>query len=453
MKQGMSLGRSVAATAALAAPMVGRGVLSISTLTVDTIMVGWLPDSSQALTVMGYAAVVVAGLYVVVEGLAVGISALTAKAAGARDEDAVGARASETIALSSIAWLIVLLAGGLGASTFVAWLGGQGGEPAHAAEYLRPRFIFALADFLLLGGFAWLRGTGDTRTPLLASLVATAANPVFSYPLMFGWGSTPGLGLAGAAYGTGIAQILGLLYVAFRLRRNRYRSYLLRPRPPKRRHGLALLAIGGPSVLNVLLVQAYGVGQIAMLARLDAIAVAATAVGRPVLMLGVVAGGGVARATMLTVSRQVGARSERAHQMRTAGLILAFASLSVVGLAVAASASHLPGIFGVPPNSPLARLATLRLWLVAPSLPLFAVAIVMQASLAALGRPRASLLLNLTGTATQLFASYALGYWLGWGAAGVWLGGPTGYLLRAAAAWQLHRRLTLTRIAAYPAKF
>ncbi|HBQ12660.1 MAG TPA: hypothetical protein DEF51_16455, partial [Myxococcales bacterium] len=123
MKQGMSLGRSVAATAALAAPMVGRGVLSISTLTVDTIMVGWLPDSSQALTVMGYAAVVVAGLYVVVEGLAVGISALTAKAAGARDEDAVGARASETIALSSIAWLIVLLAGGLGASTFVAWLG------------------------------------------------------------------------------------------------------------------------------------------------------------------------------------------------------------------------------------------------------------------------------------------------------------------------------------------
>ena len=143
--------------------------------------------------------------------LAYGTTAVVARRLGAGDAPgAVGA------GMDGI-WLAVLL-GGL-ATAVVALLaepmagafGATDAAVGQAVTYLRVSALGLPGMVVVLAATGVLRGLQDTRTPLVVSVLGFTANGVLSFLLVH----PAGMGIAGAAWGTVIAQTaMGLTLVA-----------------------------------------------------------------------------------------------------------------------------------------------------------------------------------------------------------------------------------------------
>jgi len=61
-----------------------------------------------------------------------------------------------------------------------------------------------------------LQGTGDTKTPMYAMIVVNLLHILIAYPLIYGRWGLPALGVQGAAIAVGIAEAVGMCYLAIR---------------------------------------------------------------------------------------------------------------------------------------------------------------------------------------------------------------------------------------------
>lgn len=84
---------------------------------------------------------------------------------------------------------------------------------APASVYLRTRALAFPTVVLLTVAEGAFRGSGDTRSPVLAGLVAGAANVILDPFLMF----RRGMGMRGAAAATAIAQVCACAFALYRL--------------------------------------------------------------------------------------------------------------------------------------------------------------------------------------------------------------------------------------------
>src|SRR5690606_76527 len=80
---------------------------------------------------------------------------------------------------------------------------------AIGVDYLRVTMGTVVVLTLSLLGGGVLRGVGDSRTPMLITLVSNVINVVVSYGLIFGALGMPKLGAVGSAWGTFVARALG----------------------------------------------------------------------------------------------------------------------------------------------------------------------------------------------------------------------------------------------------
>lgn len=124
-------------------------------------------------------------------------------------EDSRDAAISAALVLALCVGLLQLAFFALFAPRMVSAMGAGVGSPMRptALSYLRVRALGMPAATLWLCSNGVFRGLGDTRTPLvwalLFSLLNALLDPLFIFPL--------GLGAAGAAAGTGLAQSIALV--------------------------------------------------------------------------------------------------------------------------------------------------------------------------------------------------------------------------------------------------
>lgn len=123
-----------------------------------------------------------------------------------------------------------------------------------AVVYLRLALLGAVPLLLMLAATGVLRGLQDTRTPLVVAVAANLVNVVLNLVLVYGVGSWEGLGLAGSALGTLLAQLgaaAALVWVV--LRAARVERAAMRPDGPGiLRAGRA----GVPLIVRTLLLRA-----------------------------------------------------------------------------------------------------------------------------------------------------------------------------------------------------
>ena len=132
------------------------------------------------------------------------------------------------------------------------------GPGSHVAElavtYLRIALLGTVPLLLMLAATGVLRGLQDTRTPLVVAVVGNLANIVFNVVLVYGVGPIDGLGIAGSALGTLLAQLGSagaLVWVV--VRGARRESASLRPDLPGiRQAGRA----GVPLIMRTLMLRA-----------------------------------------------------------------------------------------------------------------------------------------------------------------------------------------------------
>ncbi|MBK8590403.1 MAG: MATE family efflux transporter [Sandaracinaceae bacterium] len=413
----------------LALPVIGLNLLNVTALIVDAVMCGNLPNGEEALMALGFAGQISFLMIVIMMGVTVGAVALVARAHGARARDRVQHLLQQSVQLTLI---VGVVAGALGVAITRPLLdvsATPAGEDA-AYTYLAPLMAATVIGYLNILFGAVLRGVGNTRLALLTAVVVNLLNVLLNTVLIFGMGPIPSLGLAGAAWGTILAQLVGVLLTVYLLRRGAEPALELRPswgahgpagqgtlprgRARRARHDDREL---GP------------VRDHRALGRAEPLAVAAHGIGMRLQSLAFVPGLSISQATGALVGQSLGAGDvPRVRQVVRASSWLAAGVLSAMGVMIILFAAPLIALFGAHPGSVLGDLTYTWMWLLALGMPLVGAHFAFVGLFQGSGATNTGLAINaLTVFFFQIPLSLLLGPMLGWGPLGIWIAFPASY--------------------------
>ncbi|MDW6061273.1 MATE family efflux transporter [Streptomyces sp. FXJ1.4098] len=209
---------------ALALPAFGALVAEPLFVMVDSAIVGHL--GTPQLAGLGVAAALLTTAVNIFIFLAYATTAAVARRVGAGDLAGALRQGLDGI------WLALLLGGAVIAVTLptapelVGLFGASGTATPHAITYLRISSLGIPAMLVVLAATGVLRGLQDTRTPLYVAIGGFIANGALNAALVYG----AGLGIAGSAWGTVIAQCaMAAVYLAVVVRGARRHGATLRP--------------------------------------------------------------------------------------------------------------------------------------------------------------------------------------------------------------------------------
>jgi multidrug resistance protein, MATE family len=193
----------------LAWPVIGENMLQTLLGVVDTLLVAQL--GAAAIAGVGTGLQLTFFLISALSAVTIGASILVAHAAGARD-----GQGANRLARQSLLWGVAIsvplsiaavalgdpLIGVFGVTPEVAEIG---------AGFWRIVAGGSVLLMLMLTCSAILRGLGDSRTPMLATLLANVVNAVAAYGLIFGAWGLPALGTDGSAWASNLGRLVGAI--------------------------------------------------------------------------------------------------------------------------------------------------------------------------------------------------------------------------------------------------
>ncbi|MBX0288971.1 MATE family efflux transporter [Hymenobacter sp. HSC-4F20] len=367
-------------------------------------------------------------------GLTMGITPLVAAADGRRDVPALGRLLVNGVWLSAGAGVVLALCG-LVVPPLLPYLNQPAEVVALAAPWVRVMFLSLLPLMLFQGFKQFAEGLGLTRQAMLLSVQANVLNAVLCYGLVFGRLGLPELGMMGAAWATLVARVLmaGLM-AGYVLRARRLLPYreaaarTLRPDAPGLRR---LTGLGAPIGVQMMFEMGAFSFSAIMIGWLGATDLAAHQIAINVASVTYMAASGIAAAATIRVGKHRGLQD--AHGARQAGLaayLLTFLFMSLMGVLLVLGRHTIPLYYNHDP-AVVAQAASLLLIAAA-----FQVSDGLQ--VVGLGALRGledvkvpSVVALLAYWAAALPLGYVLGFHLGWGATGVWVGLLTGLTLVA----------------------
>ncbi|MFB6890131.1 MATE family efflux transporter [Kitasatospora sp. NPDC056327] len=284
---------------ALAVPAFGALVAEPLFLMADSAIVGHLGTAQLAGVGVASAALTTAtGVFVF---LAYATTAAVARRIGAGDRRAAIQQGIDGI------WLALALSAGVVALTVLLApqvAGALGASPTalpYAVTYLRISALGIPAILLVMAATGVLRGLQDTRTPLYVAVAGFAANLGLNVGLVYG----AGLGVAGSAWGTVIAQTgMAAVYVFVVVRGARRESASLRPDAAGIR---ASARAGGPLMVRTLSLRAILMIATAVAAGLGDDEIAAHQIAMTVFLFIAFALDAIAIAGQAIIGRYLGA--------------------------------------------------------------------------------------------------------------------------------------------------
>lgn len=360
----------------LAVPALGALVAEPLFLLGDSAIVGRL--GTAPLGGLGVAGTVVQTVVNLSVFLAYGTTAAVARKLGARDQAGALRQGIDGIWFA-LALGVALVCVGEPTLPWIVHLFGTSAEVgSYAVTYLRIAFLGLPAMLLVLAGTGVLRGLQDTRTPLLVSGVASAANVGLNAVLVLGLG----WGIAGSAVGTVLAQAgSAVAYVAVTASAARRHHVPLRPTLRGLR-GIAAAGFGlfiRTASLRVVLIVAAAVA-----ARTGTATIAAYQVTFTIWSLLALALDSIAIAAQAITGRFLGAGDTRGTRDATRRMVEWGAAAGVVlGLIVLAVRFVLP--YGFSTDAHVRALITASLLVVACLQPLAGVVFALDGILIGAG--------------------------------------------------------------------
>ncbi|MFP4230116.1 MAG: MATE family efflux transporter [Candidatus Nanohaloarchaea archaeon] len=193
----------------LSLPVIVINLLQTTYNLADTFWLGQYSDA--ALEAVTYAFPLVFFLISLGMGLAVAGSVLVAQNEGSGNKKRRNYAASQTVAFSALASVVIGAAGLMFVSDLVPLLGASGNIAAAAASYLEVISIGLFSMFGFLVFQSLMRGYGDTVTPMILMFGTVVLNIIIDPLFIFGWWIIPEMGVQGAAIATVFARALSLL--------------------------------------------------------------------------------------------------------------------------------------------------------------------------------------------------------------------------------------------------
>lgn len=192
----------------LSLPVIVINLLQTAYNLADTFWLGQYSDN--ALEAITYAFPLVFFLISLGMGLSVAGSVLVAQNEGSGNNKKRNYAASQTIAFSALASVILGAIGYFFIGDLVGLLGATGAAAAAASGYLEFISIGLFSMFGFLVFQSLMRGYGDTVTPMILMTGTVILNIIIDPIFIFGWGFIPELGVEGAAIATVLSRTLSL---------------------------------------------------------------------------------------------------------------------------------------------------------------------------------------------------------------------------------------------------
>ncbi|MFN0278790.1 MAG: MATE family efflux transporter [Pyrinomonadaceae bacterium] len=199
----------------LAVPMILEMSMESLFAVVDIFFVAKL--GADAVAIVGLTESVMALIYAVAFGLAIGATATVARRTGEKDEAGAARSAAHVIYLGVIVSVIISVIGIIFAPNILSLLGAKPEIIAEGTPFMRIMLGGnAVVVFIFLLN-AIFRGAGDAAIAMRVLILANGLNMILSPCFIFGVAFFPELGVTGAAVGTTIGRGVGVAYAAWHL--------------------------------------------------------------------------------------------------------------------------------------------------------------------------------------------------------------------------------------------
>ncbi|HYM26695.1 MAG TPA: MATE family efflux transporter [Steroidobacteraceae bacterium] len=394
----------------LALPAIGEQVLALGVDLSDTFLSGHLTPLAerqlgygreQAVASIGAASTIVWVALTAFFAVNVGITALVARASGAEDRPLAARALGQGLLLGAAAGALMALVAAPLATVITDLLGLSGQVAGLAASYIRILSLALPATGVASAANAAMRGSGDTRRPMLVMLVVNDINIVGSWLLLSGmprWG-IPAVGVAGSAIGAATGWTLGAITAVLLVRRaHGQRPQLLwrNLRP----HGETLrrvLRVGLPSTVELVIFQIGVVTFLRVVVGLGPTAYAANVAINTVESIGTLPAFGFSVAATALVGQALGAGDhELAARTTWATLRPCLAIIASIGLTALVIPQLLLGFIVADPHVLAVGSTAMRLSCL--TLPASATAFVFNGALRGAGDTKFPVVVRAAGT-------------------------------------------------------
>lgn len=340
--------------------------------------------------------------------LGAAIASLISKSLGQKNRQNLSYYATEAVKVTILLSLLLGLVSAFGGRAILSFLGTEPAVAEAGALYL----ALVGGSIILLGLTTTLgtliRVTSNPRLPMYVSLLSNVLNIVFSSIAIY----TLDLGIAGVAWGTILARLVGLVILWKKLDLP-FSDFVWRM-------DRDLLALAWPAALERLLMRAGDVVIVAIIVAFGTEVVAGNAIGETLTQFNYMPALGVATATVMQVARSVGRGDwQQVAQVTRQTYWLSLAFMLPIGLLVFALGQPLTLLYT---QDSVALSASLTVILYsALCMPFTAGTLIYTAVWQGLGNARLPFYATAIGMwVIRILTGYVLGIWLGLGLAGVW---------------------------------
>ncbi len=352
----------------------------------DTAMVMRLgaPEASG----VEYGALILFNSLMILGALGIGANALVARYTGARDMPQAALIGGQALSISLLVTAAYAAMGALFSDSFFAFIIRDAATLAFTREYFTTALFsggFALLPLLVCSGI--IRGTGNTRVPMVIALIANTYNVIGDYLLIFGNFGFPELGVRGAALATGSAQLIALfLSLGYLFFHKGVLPFSLKSLYPLRRTVIRkLLKFSIPAGAEELTLSGSRVVSSSWIAMLGPVAFAANAAAIAAEAISFMPGHALAIAATTLVGQRLGAGY--INQARLTGywaVLIGVLFMSSVGMVFLLMPYMVMRLFD-PPDPEVVRLGVLCLQIAGITQPFIALSMIFSGALKGTG--------------------------------------------------------------------
>lgn len=291
----------------LAVPMVLEMVMESIFAVVDVFWVAKL--GASAVATVGLTESMMAIVYTLAFGLAIGTTATVARRVGEKDLGGAGRAAVQGIVLGAgISGMLGVL-GAVFAPELLGLMGASADVLSHGTGFTRVMLGGSASVFMLFVINAVFRGAGDAAVAMRVLILANSINIVLGPLFIFGIGPFPELGVTGAAVATTIGRSVGVVFAVSRLWKGSghiavHREHLTIDVGAMGR----LVRLCSVSTFQILLGTTAWIGLIRILAGFGSVAVAGYTIAIRVVVFALLPAFGLSNAAATMVGQSLGAR-------------------------------------------------------------------------------------------------------------------------------------------------
>ena len=423
----------------LAVPMILEMSMESLFAVVDIFFVAKL--GADAVAIVGLTESVMALIYAVAFGLAIGATATVARRIGEKDSKGAAKSAAHVLYLGVIISIIISAIGIIFASNLLAALGASPEIAVQGTPFMRIMLggnAVVIFIFLLNAIF---RGAGDAAIAMRVLVLSNGLNMILAPCFIFGVAFFPELGVTGAAVGTTIGRGIGVSYAAYHLFRPGGRIHVNAAAWKFDGQLLSkLMRLSSTAVVQLLIATASWTALMPIMAGFGEAAIAGYVIALRVVMFALLPALGLSNAAATMVGQNLGAgKPERSESAvwKAAGFNTAF--YFVVGLILLAFSEPIVRIFTSEPE--VISYGSSALYIIAIGFAFYGLGMVLETAFNGAGDTWTPTYLNLlVFWIFEIPLAYLLAYSFGMGPQGVFWAITCAFSLLAVASAILFRR-------------